>query len=220
MRFKPSCLPLSAWPKAHRKAWETALVSKDILDTANPSVEWRPASVTRNAKAYGIWLAWNQSIGIEISESLPQELVKQSAVSAFVADLQSVNASVTVCDRVQALYSVMRILAPPCRGFDWDWLRHGMRRLCARATPTRNKLIRLKSITDIEALGLQLMADADKAAQTGGTTIIERALRYRDGLMIALLIHRPLRLSNFAALALGTTLLMLERTALIAIPTN
>lgn len=218
--FRPTCLPFSEWPKAHRRAWETALAPKDILDTENRSVEWRPASVVRNRKAYGVWLAWNIWKGKDIAESRPEQLVTRAEVKAFVGDLQGVNASYTVRDRIQALYSVMLILAPPCRAFDWNWLSKGMMRLNAIAIPSRNKLSRLKSAPAIEALGFQLMVEADKAEKTGAMTLIERALCYRDGLMIALLIHRPLRLSNFAALALDTTIVMLEDKVLIAIPAN
>ena len=218
--FKPSCLPLKQWPLLHREAWNAALASKDILDTDFVSVDWRPESINRNRKAYGIWLSWNLARDKDISDSRPEDLVTQDALRAFVADLRSVNVSTTVSDRVQALYCVMRILAPQSKGYDWEWLCKGMGRLRTMATPSRDKLSRLKSARDIYALGLRLMADADAAEQTRDMTLIERALSYRDGLMIALLIHRPLRRANFASLAFGTTFVMLDGTAVLAIDTG
>lgn len=215
--FKPSCLPLDEWPLRHREAWNAALASKDILDTNTVSVDWRPASIDRNRKAYGIWLSWHVVKGKDISDSRPEDLVTKDALRAFVADLRSVNVSATVSDRVQSLYCVMRILAPQSKGFDWDWLCKGMGRLRTMATPSRDKLSRLKSAGDIYALGLRLMAEADAAEHSRDMTLIEQALGYRDGLMIALLIHRPWRRANFASLAFGTTLVMLDGTAVLAI---
>jgi integrase/recombinase XerD len=215
--FKPSCLPLKQWPLLHREAWNAALASKDILDTDFVSVDWRPASITRNTKAYGIWLSWHVANGKDISDSRPEDLVTKDALRAFVADLQAVNASFTVSDRVQALYSVMRILAPQSKGYDWEWLCKVMGRLRTMATPSRDKLSRLKSAGDIYALGRSLIAEADAAEHTSDMTLIERAMSYRDGLMIALLIHRPLRRANFASLAFGTTFVMLDGTAVLAI---
>ena len=219
--FKPSCLPFDLWPQAHQEAWNAALASKDILDTESVSVDWRPASIKRNTKAYGVWLSWHLANGKNISDSRPEDLVTKENARAFVADLQAVNVNITVSDRVQALYCVMRVLAPQSKGFDWDWLRFGMMRLRATATPSREKITRLKSARDIYALGRKLMAEADAAEYTTDMTLIERAVSYRDGLMIALLIHRPWRRGNFASLSIGTTFVMLDGTAVLAIaPAN
>jgi site-specific recombinase XerD len=72
-------------------------------------------------------------------------------------------------------------------------------------------------VKDIYALGRKLMAEADAAEHTTDMTLIERALSYRDGLMISLLIHRPWRRANFASLSIGTTFVMLDGTAVLAI---
>jgi integrase/recombinase XerD len=54
------------------------------------------------------------------------------------------------------------------------------------------------SASDLFELGLQLMKTCTEAS-----TQVYRATRYRDGLLIALLISCPMRLTNFAGLVIG-----------------
>jgi integrase/recombinase XerC len=67
----------------------------------------------------------------------------------------------------------------------------------------RQKLSRLKPADVIEKLGLDLMHRAE--AETG-LSPFKRSLMFRDGLAIALLIRRPLRLRNFANMKMHTHL--------------
>jgi site-specific recombinase XerD len=67
----------------------------------------------------------------------------------------------------------------------------------------RDKRGRLRPAAELLALGQQLMAEAEAAAEWSARA---RAVHYRDGLMIGLLAHRPLRLGNFAAIRLGQQL--------------
>ena len=116
--------------------------------------------------------------------------------------MQQVNAPRTVLSRLTDLATVLRWFAP---GQDWDWLHRGLARLRARVQPVRDKRGRLRSAHDLLALGRQLMrtaaTDPCPARQRR-----ERARLYRDGLMIALLALRPLRLANLVQLELGREL--------------
>jgi len=65
----------------------------------------------------------------------------------------------------------------------------------------------------LEALGLKLMRDAEAAPERNyhraeGLTGLQRALMYRDGLMVALLIRRPFRIKNYYSLTIGTNFLI------------
>jgi len=94
----------------------------------------------------------------------------------------------------------MRVTAP---GHDWTWLRQAANRLRATAVARRDKNLRIRPSRTLFALGVSLMrgAEASDALTPKG-----RAMRYRDGLMIAILAARPLRRSNFAAIVLRTNL--------------
>lgn len=95
----------------------------------------------------------------------------------------------------------------------WEWLKNAWMNLRNDAYPVRNKLLRLKEADQLEALGFKLMQQAETAQirdyhQKSGLTEIQRALMYRDGLMIALLIRRPFRIENFYSLSIGINFLI------------
>jgi integrase len=67
------------------------------------------------------------------------------------------------------------------------------------AAPSRDKLSRLVPATDLLELGLRLM----DTCESGSDRPAYVAIRYRDGLMIALLIACPIRIKNLANLVIG-----------------
>jgi integrase len=80
---------------------------------------------------------------------------------------------------------------------DWSWINRIGSRIPARDTPARPKRRRLVAAGELLDLGLELIASAG-----GRSTNRGRATTYRDGLIIALLAARPLRLGNLAGLVL------------------
>jgi hypothetical protein len=88
-------------------------------------------------------------------------------------------------------------------GAERHGLKHLLVRLRAEAGQGQGKRRRLQSSHDLVALGCRLMAQAEAKQQTPR----QRAVAYRNGLIIALLAARPLRLRNFVALSLGRQLL-------------
>lgn len=63
----------------------------------------------------------------------------------------------------------------------------------------------MQRVDRLVGLGLGLMARAEADADR---TMYKRALMFRDGLMITLLAHRPLRIKNFASLEIGSSLIL------------
>ena len=118
-------------------------------------------------------------------------------VAAYVARLRAERAPYTVLCRVQELYDALRVMAPEA---EWGWLARLYYALKAQARPTRDKASRLRSIDELAALGERLMDEAEIAPDWSAR---RRAVAYRDGLMIALLAYRPVRLKNFAMIWLG-----------------
>jgi hypothetical protein len=98
----------------------------------------------------------------------------------------------------------MRVLAPR---EELRWLAELLITLRRRAVPVREKRQRMRLTRDLVALGQNLMTEAD---ETGGWSAQRRAVRYRDGLMIALLAYRPMRLANFASITIGHHLLKVQ----------
>src|SRR5262249_12367606 len=79
--------------------------------------------------------------------------------------------------------------------------------LKARAKPRRDKRLRVVHSLELYKLGMELM-DGAPAAKSEKLA----AIQFRDGLMIALLAARPLRLANFTDVALGRTFVLRDPT--------
>ena len=198
--------PLAHWPEADRHAWEVARAPGGLLDDAGLAAGWRPATVNGALAVYGRFLAYLDREGLldpahGVGDRLTPMLLKR-----YVAELQGVSSSRTVASYVVVLDMVLRALAPER---EWGWLGLASRRLLHLAEPSRNKRARVVPAADLLQLGLDLMRQADAEAASGtqdSPTHQERLLLFRDGLMIATLICRPLRQANFLGIGIGRQL--------------
>ena len=206
------CLGVAAWPLRHREAWQQAFAPADLFAADHKARHWRPHSLTKVRKGYGAWVHWcrgRADLQQALEASAPRELVTRQTVLAYVAHLEDMGASSsTLFNRVQELHDAIKTMVPDT---DWSWLSQGFRNLRHRARPVRDKIGRLHDLPRLEALGASLMAKAVNAParhyrRAEGVTPLQRALLYRDGLIIALLCRRPLRIHNHAALTLGESL--------------
>ena len=165
----------------------------DIFDARNVAARW--SSVTRHTVAVGYsrWLGHLNQRGQ--LKGHPADRVTPDVVADYVEHLKSTVRPTTVYNYVRHLCDAVRAMAPDQ---DWRWLRSIVTDLGHGLLATR----RFKPVIPAEkfrALGFDLMGRADDGA---GLKNVERAITYRDGLMIALLATRPLRRKNFANLRL------------------
>jgi integrase len=86
---------------------------------------------------------------------------------------------------------------------DWAWIWRLAAPIQEQATSVRHKVSRLQHSSDLVALGHQLMVEAEETKMPA----LRRAEHYRDGLLIALLALRPLRLRNLASIEVGRHLM-------------
>jgi integrase/recombinase XerD len=191
------CLKPALWPEADRRAWEAAQRQGDVLEPGGGAAGWAPHTRTKIEKGYGRWLTWLISKDLIDPLASPADRVTPEWVAQYVAELRKLNAPYSVLARVQELYQVMVVMVPEQ---DWTWIRRIETRVRHTVIPSRNKRGRVVSVEKLYAFGLELMANAE--GPRGGTAL-ERAVRYRDGLMVCLLAARPLRRRNFAAIELN-----------------
>ena len=199
------CLPLAQWPTADRVAFQTAIRPGRLLAEAAPGARLRPNTLRRHQASYGRWLAFLGASGQLDPDEAPGARATPARVRAYIVELQAANAPGTVLVRLQSLKIVLGWLEP---AQDWSWLRPLLARLQARARPVRDHAAALRSSDELVALGHRLMAEAEQGRLPGDRCrryprSVRLALRYRDGLLLALLAHHPLRLHNLAALAIG-----------------
>ena len=146
-------------------------------------------------KAYGQFLGFCARSGrLDLSAPAIAHVTKE-LIDEFIGDLRSRVGSVTRAQWLQRIHRMAQLLAPER---DHNWLKEIVRQLKDEERP-RPKAHRIVDTTKIVEAGIALMVRAEK----GGGTDLQRALVFRDGLMIALLGFCPIRLKNFAGLTIG-----------------
>jgi len=196
------CLPVLAWPEPDQVAWAAALSSGDLLERDGLAAHWSAATRRIIVKGYGRWVAWLTETGQLDSAAPLAARVTPERVAGYASYLRQRNASSTVAARVRDLREALRVMAP---GTDLAWLRRVANVLRALAMPARPKRQRIRTPRELFALGIQLMHRAEAKEVLRSSR--DRAVLYRDGLMIALLSSCPVRLRNLLGLMIGQHLM-------------
>ena len=194
MSQQPKMIRPSRWPSPDSEAWDRALTAREVFDDHNAATRW--ATVTRQtvALSYGRWLGYLNELGM--LDGTPGSRVTPEAVAGYVAHLRATVQPTTVLNYTKHLFDAIRAMTPDQ---DWRWLRKIAAGLAYGLVPAcRSKPV--VSADRLYSLGRELMERADNDVELKR---VERAIVYRDGLMIALLAARPLRRSNFAHLRIG-----------------
>jgi integrase/recombinase XerD len=158
----------------------------------------------------GVILLISRSRARSIRVKVQQSVFLRTGCAASSPKLRLGVAPVTLRNRITTLSEALRVMAP---GIDVPYLRRARARLKAQARPVRNKRLQIAQINDLIRLGLALMQRAEQATAEGEVC---RAALYRDGLMILLLICRPIRRRNLAAMIVGRHLVRRDDVYLIA----
>jgi integrase len=190
------------WPQADREAWRAARRPGDVLEPGGRASHLSPASILWMERSYGYWVGWLELNGLPGRNKAAFDAVCRENVARYVVDIRQTISSSSVADHIQKLCLMTRALAP---GQDWEWLRSMYRKVGRVAVPVRDKRLNFVSAEKLYGFGIELMAEAE---QLSGSNRLSGAIRYRDGMMIALLAARPiLRRRNLQALTIGSGLI-------------
>ena len=206
------CLPLEEWPSPDRIAWTSSLMPVDpFSDSGGQRSDYRPHSSRKSASGYGRWLTFVNIADPKCLSLTPGERITKERVIAYVLHMQSLgNKKNTVLCRLQELVDVAKIVAPLV---DCSFVARIASKVRSTDEEPKNKRARLETSDRLLQLGLDLMGSAHNEVSS-----VKRALRYRDGLLIAMLSLVPMRRSNVVDLALGRTLVKINGDWLIRIP--
>jgi integrase/recombinase XerD len=194
-------LPFGQWPAADQRLWADAMSSNDDPFCDAPGA--RLAQATRQKYLFG----WRRFLGfLAICEPSalgagPAERLTIARVRSYVSHLAETNAPQSVAIRIDELYQVARIIMPEQ---EWTWLKVLKAKLYV-AVPARGRSGPVITSVLLVDLGQRLMDESKPHPET--PIRMSDAIRYRDGLMIALLGFRPLRRKNLAALEIGRHLI-------------
>ena len=192
-------LPRSEWPISDRTAWEAGIRPSSILDSGGPADLWRARTIEHYELAYGRWLGWLLAKTPLDREQAPASRLSPDRLRSYIMTLQQTNRPESVRNRIVGLERAITLIAP---AYDREILRNACRKL-PRGGDRSRKVGALQETAALVDLGIILMQRADAEAAPHHPR--ERAARFRDGLQIAFLAMRPLRIKNFAELELGRT---------------
>jgi len=177
-----------------------------FLDDGGKGADWRTASKRSLCGAYGRWLAWLMSTGVDLAREPPADRITSDRMRGYIAFLKDRCAPVTLASYLGVLCMLLPAMFPDQK---WRWLQILQRHYHRRASPTRNKTARLVPVQDLHQLGLGLMEAATAVLEQPGVgtqeyrQAIAAARNFRDGLIIALLALRPLRVRNLLGIEMG-----------------
>ena len=148
-------------------------------------------------RAAGFFLGFLQRANLLRGGAAAAGQVTPVNIEAYLADLNSRVGSVTTYNCLSKLRRVATLIAP---GVDFSWLAEIENDLAFVMEP-RSKFERFVFTDVLVKAGLTLIGQAQRETKVA----LSRARGVRNGLMIALLATCPIRLKNFAGLAIGKT---------------
>lgn len=189
----------SMWPEHDRRTWLAAQHGTGPAGLDNPAANWSKRTVKKNEDGYGRYLSWLHRAGLFVEAERVVDRITPDRLASYGAYLKSVVSPASVGAFVGALASAARALEPDA---NWSWLGRRSSRLKLKGKPSREKRHAMRHTLELYQFGKNVMDTADPRKREN----IPAAQRYQAGLIIALLAARPLRIRNFQAITIGTSL--------------
>lgn len=196
-------LLVNEWPVADRTAWEAACGPGVRLKGSGAAGHLRPVTQHILAQRYGLYLDFVARLNKLDLDAESGGHVTPELVESFTEELKKRVSSVTSYSSIQKLRRITQFIAPKQ---DLGWLIEIEHELFSAMRP-KSKWDRIVVAQVVIEAGLTLIAEAETAKDRPQLT---RARMVRDGLMIALLAHYPIRLKNYAALSIGRSLVKID----------
>ena len=190
------------WPEADRQLWEKLQRPACPLDNDGRLAHLRPASLAMLHGGYEQWLKW-------LRRNEPEALFLDPIARGTMERLQRWLAALdTVRPKTRLHYfsGVVRLLSESAPEVDWSAHQALLSRLrlASGSGDPQRKAGRIFDSGRLCRLGFEYATSHEKLKPTP----LEKAARYRTGVMIALLAVMPLRRITFRNLQLGTSVIV------------
>jgi site-specific recombinase XerD len=196
-------LPLDLWPEADCTAWISACRPATRLKGGGAAGHLKPITRDDLARRYGYFLDFLGRHGLLHIDRLAATCVTPENVEGYIAELKQRVSSVTLYGSIYKLRRAAEIIVP---SLDFAWLTELEKDLALVMQP-RSKFDRIVLIEVLVEAALTLIYEAETSPNLSRLAL---ARQVRNGLMVALLGMCPIRLKNFAALAIGRSLVQIK----------
>jgi integrase/recombinase XerD len=190
-------LDVADWPARDRAAWIAARQPAGPLDDGGLAARWSQKTIRQTEKGYGLWLGCLARHALLDPDAAPGARLTRETLSLFGKELLARVAPQTAASRVRDLSVMIRVLEPDA---DRSLVMRMQANLARRAPPSRAKRERMIAPSLLFAAGLARM---DRVEREQHRKLDVRNVRYRDGMMIAILTARAFRRGNLAQMRVG-----------------
>jgi hypothetical protein len=200
MKIERTSVDFPKWPVLDQSLWSTALLRGDFLDADGMAATWAPATKIQVQKGYGKWIHFLTLCGALPAEAAlaPDLRVSELRLRAYLTLLESQNlASFSIASRISDLREALRVMVPAA---DLGLLGKLCKTLQGRATRTRAKHTRIRAPFEVLSACLSHMRATIGSKPNHP---LQEAGKFRDGLALAFLALRPIRLKNLASIEIG-----------------
>ncbi len=183
-RVSKTQLRFEQWPEEDRLRWDKAFREGDIFDEDRRGTHLSAATRKALRTSYSQYLRFLSDNHSDQHTNRPEVRVDRQPVTEYVALLRKTNQDVSVASNLHHLRLALRLICP---NEDWTWLLTVTKRIAAAAPRKKPKKYGQVTSDQLYILGLKLMDEV--VAETADLKEIPKAsaIKYRDGLLIALL---------------------------------
>jgi integrase len=193
-------MPVAAWPEHDQAAWQAAFQPTRLLRGRPHGGKLRPPTRTALENAYARGLLW---VKTHFPDELALPLGARATEDRVISYLETVAEEVAPITAVSYAERLKRALGLLAFEDDWFWFDPLIRELRQQVKAAPSARRPFVPTDQLFAFGVEIMRAAEADATLSD---VAQAETHRDGLMIAFLAARPLRLKNMTQLAKGTQL--------------
>ena len=185
----PLVLKHDDWPGQDRQLWGNLLAGGGFMEECGPGANWSAGTRQIRQQGYGQWLSFLMRLDPNALKELPHQRVTEARVRAYLQELKFRLKPSSQANLMVSLLVIAKASAPK---ENWAWLVRAVNRL----TNARNS-VSVPAAKPISARRLfrqslkrlsDLMATYDDATPT-----LRQSIQFRQSLLIAFLIARPVR---------------------------
>src|SRR5262245_20741863 len=193
-------LVVTHWPESDQSAWAKATQKGELFGEHGLAAHWAAATQAQVQNGYGMWLHFLSATDDLDHHAAPTARLTQERLSGFVAGLRVRLKPVSVASRLRDLVEALRVMDP---AGDRSLVIKGRRRQERIARPSRDRFTLQVAPGDIYEAGLARMDAVERSSGRGHTL---KALHYSDGLRLAMLAAKAVRLRNLFGTLMGRNL--------------